>query len=352
METASSAPQAMLDAMREKSRRRDSRLSSGRLSSSEMRLFFTNAPKRNPENQRRLLAVAPVKSARYTWWGLEVAPYREQVFDGLAEIVGVDGERACVHGAGRSAADDREGIDLRIGKDLLDGGRAPRPGMRRARRPRPERCPLSARPPIPWISSRTAPALRRAAAVLPFSLRTGVPAARAFCNISAAWRLVASVILRPPSMRATSPTRSSSARNSTVAYVPRDPACLATLSCWRAWTATCARCVTLRTWWWRESDWSRLAHDLGYAAADTGIDLVEDERGHRGLAREQHLDGERQARELAARSHARERAERLALRGPRPGARRIPGRPPRAPEAPRGPLRGDRPPSRDPASCA
>src|SRR5690348_17436564 len=55
-----------------------------------------------------------------------------------------------------------------------------------------------------------------------------------------------------------------------------------------------------------------LAHDLRDAAADARIHLVEDERRHRRLAREEHLDRERDARELAAGGDLRERRERLA----------------------------------------
>src|SRR5436190_1315321 len=58
-----------------------------------------------------------------------------------------------------------------------------------------------------------------------------------------------------------------------------------------------------------------LAHDLGDSAADAGIDLVEHEGGDRGLSREQHLDGKRQARELPARGDLGERCERLAGMG-------------------------------------
>ena len=64
MATASRAPALMLGSMREKSRRRASRLSSGRLSSIELRRFLSQAPKKNPASQRPLLAATPGKSER------------------------------------------------------------------------------------------------------------------------------------------------------------------------------------------------------------------------------------------------------------------------------------------------
>ncbi len=64
MATASSTPASMLAWMREKSRRRARRLSSGRLSKSEMRLLRRIAPNRKPVSQRVLLAMTPGKSER------------------------------------------------------------------------------------------------------------------------------------------------------------------------------------------------------------------------------------------------------------------------------------------------
>jgi hypothetical protein len=64
MPTASSAPVRTLRSMRLKSRLRDSRASSGRLSSSETRLFLKKAPNSRPANHFALFAVAPMKSAR------------------------------------------------------------------------------------------------------------------------------------------------------------------------------------------------------------------------------------------------------------------------------------------------
>ena len=49
------------------------------------------------------------------------------------------------------------------------------------------------------------------------------------------------------------------------------------------------------------------AHHLGHGAADAGVGLVEDQRGHRVGLRGEHRDREPDARELAARGHLRER---------------------------------------------
>src|SRR3989454_1569150 len=54
------------------------------------------------------------------------------------------------------------------------------------------------------------------------------------------------------------------------------------------------------------------ADDLGHGAADAGIDLVEDERGAPLLGGGEGLEGEHDARQLAARGHAGERARLLA----------------------------------------
>ena len=54
------------------------------------------------------------------------------------------------------------------------------------------------------------------------------------------------------------------------------------------------------------------ADDFGHAAADAGIDLVEDQRGHTGTAGRDHLDGQADARQLTARGHPIERACTLA----------------------------------------
>src|SRR5258706_1511347 len=181
---------------------------------------------------------------------LEVAPHLEKVVDGAPEIIGVHGKGPGVHRARRGAADDLEGIHLGVGQHLLQRLQDAHliGGAGATAREHDSRLAATHRfhgPPEPGLPA----GYLGPAAVLPFSLRTGVPAVRAFCNISAAWRRVASVILRPPSMRATSATRSSASRVSTVASVPRAPGCLATRSCARACTATCGRCVTERTWW-------------------------------------------------------------------------------------------------------
>ena len=77
-------------------------------------------------------------------------------------------------------------------------------------------------------------------------------------------------------------------------------------------TATCARCVTHSTWWCCASDCRSWPTISATPPPMPAVDLVEDQRRHRGAAREQHLDRERQARELAARGDARERRQRLA----------------------------------------
>src|SRR5258708_36276978 len=56
----------------------------------------------------------------------------------------------------------------------------------------------------------------------------------------------------------------------------------------------------------------KTADDLGYAAADPRIDLVEDERRHRCLPGHEHLDRERDARQLAAGCDLREWGELLS----------------------------------------
>ena len=53
-----------------------------------------------------------------------------------------------------------------------------------------------------------------------------------------------------------------------------------------------------------------LADRRGDGAADAAVDLVEDQGRHRGGAGEHQLQGQHEARQLAARGDARERAER------------------------------------------
>ena len=98
------------------------------------------------------------------------------------------------------------------------------------------------------------------------------------------------------------------------------------------------------------------AHGLGDGAADAGVDLVEDQRRRRSVRALQlaadDRDGERDARELAARGDLGERPRRRCPRGRRRGTRPIRHRTTAAHRSRRARLRSGRRPCRAAASPA